>query len=178
MPRISDLKKIFQNSSTVRHNSEYVTLQEKGKRAGLPKRVRSPRVLTGIHTCAGGGGGGGWRTQHAHRNCSFFSVPLFFKRKFVKSRWFFCALCAMQLCAWHSSAYIYISVSCYTTSVSWSLGKIWRCANMHCRFKRKKARKGLTLEEKIALSGHRPRGSTDDYQVYVCVCVFVSSCSL
>ena len=36
------------------------------KRAGLPKRIRSPRVL--IHTCAGGG----WRTQHPHRNCSFF----------------------------------------------------------------------------------------------------------
>ena len=41
-----------------------------GKRAGLPKRVHSPRVLT--HTCAGGG----WRTQHAHRNCSFFFVPV------------------------------------------------------------------------------------------------------
>ena len=41
-------------------------IKKKGKRAGLPKRIRSPRVL--IHTCAGGG----WRTQHAHRNCSFF----------------------------------------------------------------------------------------------------------
>ena len=43
-----------------------------GKRAGLPKRVRSPRVLT--HTCAGGG----WRTQHGHRNCSFFLGSFFF----------------------------------------------------------------------------------------------------
>ena len=45
----------------------------KGKRAGLPKRVRSPtRVL--IHTCAGGG----WRTQHVHRNCSFLCFGSFF----------------------------------------------------------------------------------------------------
>ena len=59
--------KNFFSKTAARHNSEYVTLIKKiGKRAGLPKRVHSPRVL--IHTCAGGG----WRTQHAHRNCSFF----------------------------------------------------------------------------------------------------------
>ena len=58
-------KKII-SKTVARHNSEYVTLIKKeGKHAGLPKRVRSPHVL--IHTCAGGG----WRTQHAHRNCSF-----------------------------------------------------------------------------------------------------------
>ena len=74
--------------------------KEKGKRA--PKKVSSPRVL--LHTCAGGG----WRTQHAHRNCSFFvPVSFFFQRKFVKSRWFFCALCAMQLRAWCVRSLIY-----------------------------------------------------------------------
>ena len=71
-------KKIISKTvACARHNSEYVTLmkKKKGERAGLPKRVRSPRVLV-IHMCAGGG----WRTQHAHRNCSFFllRVPFFF----------------------------------------------------------------------------------------------------
>ena len=47
-------------------------IKKKGKRAGLPKRVRSPRVL--IHMCAGGE----WRTQHAYRNCSFFCSGSFF----------------------------------------------------------------------------------------------------
>ena len=66
-------KKII-SKTVARRNSEYVTLIKKiGKRAGLPKRVRSPRVL--IHTCAGGG----WRTQHGHRNCSVFRfVPVLF----------------------------------------------------------------------------------------------------
>ena len=71
-----------------RHNLEYVTLMKEGKRAGLPKRVRSPRV------CAQGvGGGHNTRIETA----VFFLKGFLFERKFVNSRWFFCALCAMQL---------------------------------------------------------------------------------
>ena len=67
MRRIRAFQKKKKSKTAARHNSENVTLRKKvSAHAGLPKRVRSPRAL--IHTCAGGG----WRTQHAHRNCSFF----------------------------------------------------------------------------------------------------------
>ena len=74
-------------------------IKKKGKRAGLPKRIR-----TYVRR--------GWvadttRASKLQSQVFFFcSGSFFFSRKFVKSRWFFCALCAMQLRAWHMTPLI------------------------------------------------------------------------
>ena len=116
--QIRDLKKKkFQNSSTPWNMLPFI--KKKGKRAGLPQRVRSPRVL--IHTCAVQGVGGGHNMRIETAVFFFVSVPFFFfffERKFVKSRWFFCALCAMQLRACFHSLDRSAVINLITTSVS------------------------------------------------------------
>ena len=117
--RADELKKKFYSrdflSQTVaRHHSEHVTFTKKGEpmrcsrslgprlaaytpgTRGLPKRVRSPRALA-IRTQ------GVADTTRIKTAVFFVPVSIFF-RKFAKSRWFFCALCAMQLraCILHS----------------------------------------------------------------------------
>ena len=68
--RIRDFQNKIISKACARHNLEYVTLMKKGKRAGLPKRVRSPRV------CAQGVGGG--HNTHIETAVFFWSGSFFF----------------------------------------------------------------------------------------------------
>ena len=93
--RIRDLKKKIISKTVARHNSEYVTFRKEVSAQAYPREYTSCT----LHIRAQGVGGG-HNTRIETAVIFFFcsgSLFFFFWRKFVKSRWFFCALCAMQL---------------------------------------------------------------------------------